>query len=50
VKFSLFRVIQESFQKIIKHASATEVLIDLITMWSTLKLFVRDKEDGFDKE
>jgi signal transduction histidine kinase len=50
VKLSLFRVIQESLQNIIKHASATEIHIELISLWSTLKLSVKDNGNGFDKE
>ena len=50
VKLSLFRVIQESLHNIIKHASATEVLIELITLWSTLKLSVKDNGNGFDTD
>jgi PAS domain S-box-containing protein len=50
MKLPLFRVIQESFQNIIKHASATEVNIELIKLDNTIKLSVRDNGTGFDPE
>ena len=50
MKLSLFRVIQESFQNIINHASATEVNVELKNLGSILKLSVRDNGTGFDME
>jgi PAS domain S-box-containing protein len=50
MKLSLFRVIQESFQNIIKHASATEACVKLTTSGDTLKLSVKDNGNGFDTE
>ncbi len=50
MKLSLFRVIQESFQNIINHASATEVNVELKKLGNTLKLSVRDNGTGFDTE
>lgn len=50
MKLSLFRVIQESFQNIINHASATEVNVELKNLGSILKLSIRDNGTGFDME
>ena len=50
MKMSLFRVIQESFQNIINHASATEVHVELKNLGAALKLSVRDNGTGFDTE
>jgi PAS domain S-box-containing protein len=50
IKLSLFRVIQESFQNIVKHASATKAYVELTNSGGILKLSVKDNGCGFDTE
>jgi signal transduction histidine kinase len=49
-KLSLFRIIQESFHNIIKHASATEVEIELKKLDGSIRLTIKDNGVGFDFE
>jgi two-component system, NarL family, sensor kinase len=48
VEISLYRVIQELMNNIIKHAQATEVMIQLARQGDELNLLVEDNGQGFD--
>ncbi|AVR46792.1 hypothetical protein C7S20_16840 [Christiangramia fulva] len=48
-KYTLYRVLQEIFQNIIKHASAGKVIITLTTNHQFVNLLVEDDGKGFDK-
>lgn len=47
-KFTLYRVLQEILQNIIKHASATKVTITLMESGEFTNLLVEDNGKGFD--
>jgi two-component system sensor histidine kinase UhpB len=47
-KLSLFRIIQEAFHNIIKHASATEVKIELKKLDGSIRLTIKDNGIGCD--
>jgi two-component system sensor histidine kinase UhpB len=49
-KLSLFRIVQEAFHNIIKHASATEVDIELKKIDSSIQLIIEDNGVGCDLE
>lgn len=49
-KLSLFRIVQEAFQNIAKHASATEVKVVLTKKKDSMKLSIKDNGDGFNHE
>ncbi len=49
-KLSFFRIIQESFHNIIKHASATEVKIELKKLDGSIRLTIKDNGIGYDME
>ena len=49
-KLSLFRIVQEAFQNIAKHAFATEVEVDLRRLDSSMRLSIKDNGTGFDLE
>ncbi len=46
--FHLFRIVQELIQNIIKHASATEALVQLSTNGNFIHITVEDNGKGFD--
>jgi signal transduction histidine kinase len=46
-KLSLFRIIQEAFQNISKHARATEVDVKLSMYGRSMKLYIKDNGVGF---
>lgn len=46
-KLMVFRIIQEQVSNIIKHASATQVLIDISKSDTNLKLIIKDNGVGF---
>jgi two-component system sensor histidine kinase UhpB len=46
-KISLFRIIQETFLNIAKHASATEVRVEITSVNQTMKLTIQDNGVGF---
>jgi signal transduction histidine kinase len=48
VEISLYRIIQELMNNIIKHAQATEVMIQLARQGDELNLLVEDNGQGFD--
>jgi signal transduction histidine kinase len=48
VKFTVYRVVQEALNNIAKHASASEVDVELGMEDGGLRLSVRDNGDGFD--
>ncbi len=50
VEMNLFRIIQESLNNIIKHASASQVYISLSRAENSLTLMVEDNGKGFDSE
>jgi PAS domain S-box-containing protein len=47
-KLPLFRITQEAFQNISKHASATEVEVKFSTHSRSMKLYIKDNGVGFD--
>lgn len=47
-KLSLFRIVQEAFNNIIKHASATEVDIELKKVDKSIQLIIKDNGSGID--
>ena len=47
-KLSLFRIVQEAFQNIAKHAFATEVIFKLTKRGNRLSLSIKDNGVGFD--
>jgi two-component system sensor histidine kinase DegS len=47
-KLSLFRITQEAFQNISKHARATEVEVKFSTHSRSMKLYIKDNGVGFD--
>jgi PAS domain S-box-containing protein len=47
-KLPLFRITQEAFQNISKHASATEVEVKFSTHGRSMKLYIKDNGVGFD--
>jgi len=49
-KLILFRMIQEAFQNIIKHADATTVTVDFIYDTDNLKIEITDNGKGFDNQ
>jgi two-component system NarL family sensor kinase len=49
-KLILFRIIQESFQNIIKHANATKVTVDFVYYADNLRIEINDNGKGFDNE
>jgi two-component system sensor histidine kinase DegS len=49
-KLSLFRIVQEAFQNIVKHAFATEVIFKLTKQGNRLSLSIKDNGVGFDLE
>jgi signal transduction histidine kinase len=48
VKLILYRIVQESLNNIVKHASATTIHVDLQFLPDFLKLVIRDDGKGFD--
>jgi signal transduction histidine kinase len=46
----LYRIVQELLHNVIKHAEATEVLVQLIRSESSLSLTVEDNGKGFDRQ
>lgn len=48
LKLSIFRIVQEQLNNIIKHAQATHVLIAVTSAGDTLQLSVKDNGIGFD--
>jgi signal transduction histidine kinase len=49
-KLSLFRIIQEAFQNIAKHARATEVDLKITIQDSSINLYIKDNGTGFDEK
>jgi PAS domain S-box-containing protein len=49
LKISVYRIIQEQFSNIIKHAAATKVKLKMIQSQNTLALTVSDNGVGFDQ-
>ncbi len=49
VEYALFRIVQEAFANIAKHAKATKVLIKLISDEDKLSLVIEDNGIGFNK-
>lgn len=49
-KLSLFRIVQEAFQNIAKHASAEEVKVALKKKKDSMKLSIQDNGNGFNSE
>ena len=49
-KLSLFRIVQEAFQNIAKHAFATKVIFKLTKRGDRLSLSIKDNGVGFDLE
>ena len=47
-KLSLFRIVQEAFNNIMKHASATEVYIELKKVNRSIQLIIKDNGIGCD--
>ena len=47
-KLSLFRIVQEAFQNIAKHASATDVKMELRKKDNNIQLTIKDNGVGFD--
>lgn len=47
LKIVIYRIIQEQLNNIIKHAEASEVIIELATLKDNLKLMIRDNGKGF---
>ena len=45
---SIYRVVQESFNNVLKHADARHVLVRLQTMPTTVDLTIQDDGVGFD--
>jgi signal transduction histidine kinase len=50
VQFNIYRIIQEAVNNILKHASATEVSIQLIRQDKTLTIMIEDDGKGFDMQ
>ncbi len=50
IELLLFRIVQEAFQNIIKHAKAKSIKVRLTFQNSDLKLEIQDDGLGFDKE
>ncbi|MFH0893091.1 MAG: PAS domain S-box protein [Bacteroidota bacterium] len=48
VRLHIYRIVQEAFNNIVKHAKATEVNLSLIGSDDTLILFIEDDGQGFD--
>ncbi len=48
VKITVFRIVQESLNNTIKHANATEVIIELSFRENGVHILARDNGDGFD--
>jgi signal transduction histidine kinase len=48
IRFTIYRVVQESLNNMAKHASATEARVELNMSGETLQLVVRDNGQGFD--
>jgi signal transduction histidine kinase len=48
IRFTIYRVVQESLNNMAKHASATEARVELNMSGETLQLVVRDNGKGFD--
>lgn len=46
----LFRIVQEALNNIIKHAEATEILIELFFTEDALELMINDNGKGFNKD
>lgn len=46
----LFRIVQEALNNIIKHAEATEIMIELFFTEDALELQIKDNGKGFIKE
>ncbi|WP_408032851.1 sensor histidine kinase [Tenacibaculum xiamenense] len=49
IKLNLYRVIQESIQNILKHAKATEVIINLKNIQNVISVEIHDNGIGFSK-
>lgn len=47
-KLTMFRIIQEALNNIIKHANATEAVIELLREGKNIKLIIKDNGRGFD--
>lgn len=47
-KIAVYRIVQESFNNIVKHANAKNVYVDLAIEQQQLKLSIRDDGTGFD--
>jgi signal transduction histidine kinase len=50
IKNPIYRIVQESFTNICKHAQATEVKLELVTTNTNLHLEIQDNGKGFDLE
>jgi signal transduction histidine kinase len=48
IKIQIFRIIQELLTNCIKHASATEVIVQFSEYENTLNVLVEDNGKGFD--
>jgi signal transduction histidine kinase len=48
INIAIYRIIQESLTNISKHASATEILLDITTTANSLYLMIQDNGRGFD--
>ena len=48
IRLHIYRIVQEAFNNIVKHAQATEVNINLVGSEKTLILFIEDDGKGFD--
>jgi PAS domain S-box-containing protein len=47
-KLTLFRIVQEALNNIVRHAEATETIIELSIQKSIFKLIIKDNGKGFD--
>lgn len=48
IKISIYRIIQESLQNIIKHANATNVMVNFMQKTNVLEIEIKDDGIGFD--
>jgi signal transduction histidine kinase len=50
VRLALYRILQEQVNNIVKHAEATQVLVDLKHLTDSIQLTIQDNGVGFDPE